>query len=615
MDMRGEKRGQVTIFVIIAIVIIVAVVLYFTLSGSLSKKIEIPKEISPVENSFLSCVEENTAAGIQILEQNGGYIYDQPFEPGSRYIPFSSHLNFQGNNIPYWFYISGNNIPKENVPTKEEMGIELAKYVEEKSTSCGLKNYNSQGFDVSPGKPTVKVTINKDSVDVNLNMDLQISNEVSNYYIKNHKVSVSSKIGELYDSALAVYNKEQTELFLENHTVDTIRLYAPVDGVELSCAPKTWNAHNVFDNLKDAIEVNTFALKGKGNSNDYFVINSGISDDVRFINSRNWSSRYEVLPGDSALMIAKPVGNQPGLGILGFCYVPYHFVYNVMYPVLIQVYNGEEIFQFPMAVIIQGNMPRKSLNVTADSFENLDICNYRNSLTEITTFDNNLNPISSGLSFECFGARCDLGTTNNENGSLITYLPQCHNGILYASSENYKDAKMTYSSVANGSAIIILDKTYNKNIDLNIGGKDYSSFAIISFMDSKGNAQTVSYPEFKQVSLSEGTYHITVYSYKNSSLKLGSSTKQQCVDTVSSGILGIFGVTEKKCYDVNIPEQIVSSIISGGGSTDYYFSSSDLSSSKIININAEEFPTPKSIDELQNTYSLLETKSVEVSLK
>jgi len=61
-------------------------------------------------------------------------------------------------------------------------------------------------------------------------------------------------------------------------------------------------------------------------------------------------------------LIANPVGNQPGLGVLCFCYVPYHFVYNIGYPVLIQVYSGEEIFQFPVAVVVKGNKPREALD-------------------------------------------------------------------------------------------------------------------------------------------------------------------------------------------------------------------------------------------------------------
>ena len=72
----------------------------------------------------------------------------------------------------------------------------------------------------------------------------------------------------------------------------------------------------------------------------YFYIDAGVSDEIRFINSKDWPRNFEVSPSEGILLVANPVGNQPGLGVLGFCYVPYHFVYNVKYPVLIQVYNG-----------------------------------------------------------------------------------------------------------------------------------------------------------------------------------------------------------------------------------------------------------------------------------
>ena len=40
--------------------------------------------------------------------------------------------------------------------------------------------------------------------------------------------------------------------------------------------------------------------------------------------------------------MAEPVGNQEGMGMLGFCYVAYHFVYDLAYPVLVQVYYEDE---------------------------------------------------------------------------------------------------------------------------------------------------------------------------------------------------------------------------------------------------------------------------------
>jgi len=614
MLIKRGKRGQVTLFVIIAIIIIVGVLSYFLLRGTISSKQTLPSNVEAIEKTFLDCVQERTLTGISILESRGGYIYDQKFEPGSVYMPFSSHLDFVGNQIPYWFYISKNNIPKENVPNKEKMNTELSKYIEERALLCDLSDYTSQGFTISKEKPNVVVEILEDKVNVDFEMNLNIYDEVSSYNIQDHDFSINSKLGSLYDSALKIYEKEQKELFLETYGIDFLRLYAPVDGVELTCAPKTWNAHNVFEDLRNALEVNTLALKTKGKSNDYYLIDTEISQDVKFVYSGNWPSKFEVTPNEGSLLISKPVGNQQGLGILGFCYVPYHFVYNLAYPTLIQIYDENEFFQFPVAVVIQGNQPRKSLEGSSESSESLGICEYKNSLTEISVLDSDLKPLESEISFECFGISCDIGKTST-NGSLKTFIPQCHNGILSASSKNYKEDQMIYSSVENGSAIIILNRNYEKNISLILSEKSYSGNAIISFTDSDNKVQTLVYPEMKKVDLSEGVYNVSVYSYKNSSLKLAKTSKEQCVDVSESGVLGILGLTKKECFNVDIPEQIISNAVSGGGMGEVYFSSSDLSSDKNLEIRADELTTPKSVEELQSNYILLESKSIEVIFK
>ena len=77
---------------------------------------KIPASIQPIYTTFLSCLEEDALVGVDILMSQGGYINLPVFEPGSAYMPFSSQLNFIGNPIPYWYYVSGNNIEKEQVP-------------------------------------------------------------------------------------------------------------------------------------------------------------------------------------------------------------------------------------------------------------------------------------------------------------------------------------------------------------------------------------------------------------------------------------------------------------------------------------------------------------------
>ena len=95
-----NNKGQVTIFIIIAIVLVVGIVAFFVYRGSITTLI-IPSNIEPVYTSFLVCLEDYSLIGIDTLESQGGYIEIPAFEPGSAYFPFSSQLNFLGNPIPY----------------------------------------------------------------------------------------------------------------------------------------------------------------------------------------------------------------------------------------------------------------------------------------------------------------------------------------------------------------------------------------------------------------------------------------------------------------------------------------------------------------------------------
>jgi len=613
-----SKRSQVTIFIIIAIVLVAGVITFFMFKESIMPS-QIPASIEPVYTSFLSCLEEDTLVGIDVLGSQAGYIYLPDFEPGSAYMPFSSQLDFLGSPVPYWYYVSGNNIQKEQVPSKKDMENQLGEFIEDKINTCLFDRYYEQGFEISLSEPKAKINIKDNEIEVDLNMALSIEKNEDKSIIRNHKISVKSKLGKLYNSARKIYDKEQDDLFLENYAIDTLRLYAPVDGVELTCSPMTWGADEVFDELQQAIEANTLALKVKdgdyslrNKDNKYFIVDVSADADVRFINSRNWPYGFEVNPSDGSILMAKPVGNQPGLGVLGFCYVPYHFVYNLRYPVLIQVYSGEEIFQFPIAIVVQGNKPREALDSSAVEIGVPELCKYKNTLLNVNTYDTKLNSVESDISYECFGTMCSIGKT--EQGSLSAQFPQCVNGYVLARAEGFEDAKYLYSTTESGSVDIILDRLYELNLELKLDSKSYNKDAIISFISDK-SSKTVIYPEQKSVELSEGQYEVQVYIYKNSSIKLEETTHEQCIEVPQSGLGGLFGMTKEKCFDIKIPSQIISNALSGGGKQNYYVLESKLSGSDVIQINAKSLPSPKSIEQLQDNYLLFEDKGLDIYFK
>ena len=607
-----NRKGQVTIFIIVAVLIVAGIVTYLIIRNNLSS-LSIPSSIQPVYNTFLSCVEDQTSLGISLLESQGGYIELPDFEPGSSYMPFGSQLNFLGNPIPYWYYISGNNIEKEQVPTEQEMEKSLADFIDSRISLCNFDSYYEDGFEINLGESKSTVDIKDGNVIVDMNLGLSVTKGNDTAIISSHRADVKSNIYSLYNSAKKVYEKEQKELFLENYAIDTMRLYAPVDGVLLSCSPSVWNAETIFSDLKEAIQTNTLALtntdptttKGK-----YFFVDAGINDGLRFINSQDWANSFEVLPSEGVTLLAEPVGTQTGLGVLGFCYVPYHFVYNINYPVLVQVYSGDEIFQFPLAVIIRGNQPRESLDTSALSIDN-EFCNDLNSQTSISVYDSNLNSVEARISYECFGTTCNIGET--AAGVLNSNLPQCVNGYIIANADGFQEKKYLYSSVSEGSASLILSKLYPLDVNLRIGNSAYSGNALIYFTSDDASI-VVAYPSQRSVNLSEGDYVISVYAYKNSSIRLQETTTQECVQVAKTGIGGFLGLTEEKCFDITVPSQIVSNVLAGGGKENYSFSDSMLKTSGTIEIRADSFTTPTTIEQVQNNYLLLDSSGLGISL-
>ena len=207
------KRGQITLFIIIAIIIVSLVVGVFLLKDVIFQK-RLPASLEPVYNTFLSCLEQDTLTGIDVLESQAGYIYLPNFDTGSEYMPFSSQLNVLGNPVPYWYYVSGNNFQKEQVPSKTEMEQQLADFIESKVSACVFDDYYEQGYDIIMQEPEAKVSISDKSIMVNLDMLMEISKAEETAKVSSHEINVNSKLGELYKAALEVYNHEQDTLFL-----------------------------------------------------------------------------------------------------------------------------------------------------------------------------------------------------------------------------------------------------------------------------------------------------------------------------------------------------------------------------------------------------------------
>ncbi len=620
MNIINQKRGQMTMFIIVTIVIVVSIVLYFSVRGQLGIE-NIPSELKPVFDYYETCIQDETMVALGIIGTQGGYINTPEYLPGSEYAPFSSQFNFLGFPVPYWNYVSANGLVKEQIPSKTTMESEIADYIKENLVDCDFSSYYVQGFEIESKPAEVDVEVSLNRINVKVDSDLIVSKEGSMASKSEHNVEVNSKLGKFYELARKIYQKQKEDAVFENYAIDVLRLYAPVDGVEISCSGKIWKTQEVLDSIKRGLEANMASIKFKGNyynlndkKDEYYLVDIGedVDENINLIYSRNMPTKIEINGEgiDENLMIASPVGTEEGLGIMGFCYAPYHFVYDLSFPVLVQIYEGDELFQFPIVNIIDKNVARERIFSEIETEEEeFDFCEFNTQDVTINLYDVNLERVNANLSYQCFNQRCNLG--ESQDGVFEGKVPSCLNGELIVKNEKFAEKRETFSSNKDRVFDVILDRVYDVKIDLNVGGKKLDGTAMISFARGDGKSISTILPDSPEIKISEGTYSVTVYVYGNSSITIPASRRTQCQEVPRSGIVGFFGASKEECFDIEIPASKIEYALRGGGKDDVYLLPVQLEEGSLT-LEVEEMPAPKSLEDLQYNYASFEAKGVNV---
>lgn len=602
-----SKRGQLTIFIIIAILIVGCILGFFVYRNYISNPV-VSSVAKPVYDYYISCIEQSTLEAVSILESKGGYIETPNFEAGSSYMPSSSQLDFLGTAVPYWFYISGNNIRKEQVPKKSEMEFELRQYIQENLQNCDFSEFEERGYLVDVDNGSVEVRIESDQILVDVKNDLRLSFGDEFYSFSEHQVIVNSKLGKFYDLAKEIYEKQKEELFLENYALDTLSLNAPTTGFEEGCTPKIFNFPEIRTSLADSLSENFAAVKIKGtyysDVDDYYVVDfkKNVDEDVNFLYSSQWPTKIEIY-GDE---IVEPVGLQEGLEVLGFCFVEYELIYDLVFPVMIQISDGSELFQFPVIVFVERSQIDPTNNTESYSNREEVVCKNMNSEIQVKTVDVDGNFIPSTISMSCLGERCYLGETDSSEGNLITKAPTCANGFIEAKSEGYSSGSYMISTNKESSAEILMKKIYDLKLDLG----DIEGEVLIQFT-SDDFSRSVMYPDVKEIQLVEGIYDVEVQVFGKSGLVLPARTEQKCFES-TSGLSGLFGNTQENCMQIQIPEQEIDQVLIGGGKSVEFISDSTLKEFSSIEMDVPLFDVPSGIEGIGENYIKLEDSFVSV---
>ena len=179
-----EKKGQVTLFVILAIILIAAISLYFAFRNKNTSE-NIPPAVEPIYTSIVSCLETTSKDGAEYIGEQGGY-YE---------LPKAISIEYFTKDIPYYYLNS-----EENIPSLERIELELGNYIYYNLERCiNFEYFEKQGYEILGNELLVSPIIRDKGVEINVNYPITITKGSSTERIENFEVFIDADIKKMIE--------------------------------------------------------------------------------------------------------------------------------------------------------------------------------------------------------------------------------------------------------------------------------------------------------------------------------------------------------------------------------------------------------------------------------
>jgi len=195
-----KKRGQVTIFIIIAILIIVFIAFLF-ITKTEKKQIEqdldyfkmhgIQPSIQNIQTFIIDCHEETSKQALKRIGFQGGYNNKPDY-----------YYEMEWAFIPYYYYQG-----LQLMPNKQKIESELSSYLDDGIESC-LNQINFPNFELEYQQPSTQTSISPESVAFNTNLLLSIDHKgtTTTFQLRQHPLTLKSSLNDIIEIADFITN-------------------------------------------------------------------------------------------------------------------------------------------------------------------------------------------------------------------------------------------------------------------------------------------------------------------------------------------------------------------------------------------------------------------------
>ena len=500
----------------------VAAVFYFRSAGIGPAQFVQPKS-PPVEAFIEQCLENTAKDALRAVGEQGGYLTLPPqiaANPtrhvsliggvGGRYAP----------KVPYWYYEGRTEIPsleyiEREVSNYVQQNLEFCI-----QDFTGLKEefdiYTYGDYDVS-------VLLGEWDTQIKLDWEVDIQPKGSEESTRKTEfvVRLDVPLGQMWNIAKELMEAENQQAFFEVMTINLMTSHPPEDipftGLELHCGRLVWQLATIKQKLNRALMPavagirfrNTDHPPFEGKESDYQKVAEAVAEfkaretlDMKkdkqgkitsvagpklpkYIPSDSYNyfqyyfnftdkdySAFRIIPAYrqewNMQILATP--NQYGIlksgtqdlksEIMSFlCINTYHFVYDVVYPVVISInypksfYGEGYTFRFAFPVQIFHNAPDRSMQaarIIEPTEYDLEYCEYMSTETHNIIARDSVTFTEiprANLTFTCLRESCYLGETRTDNRHYIWtgHFPAgCYGPVITAEKEGYLTTQKQY---------------------------------------------------------------------------------------------------------------------------------------------------------------------------
>ena len=228
--MNKLKRGQVTIFIIVAIVLVVIVALYFVFRDSINVG-SFGSKTHEVEAFVYDCIEEKGEKVIFGVALGGGH--------------FSLLENSTVPRVTY-YYVDGFN----EMPSKLEIEEEISSVLEEKLIECTNNFIDFANYEIDSNNPSVETEIGEEKIYLDINYPIKITKGKEVVVLREFEKNFDVRFGLIYDLV---------EKFLEDEFLE--------EGICLTCLVDLVSGNDLSFELLDVDLVTTiFVIKDESSN-------------------------------------------------------------------------------------------------------------------------------------------------------------------------------------------------------------------------------------------------------------------------------------------------------------------------------------------------------------